>query len=167
MRKTPILAALFVIVLSGLSVAAEPSTTTLKAGLYVVTASCGGSAACAASTAKAVSHLVTGTPKGETLTGGAGKDVLKAMGGAERIVSGAGTTRWTAGPLVPQGGVASARAMVPPLKGVRRSRTLRGQVTPRPDGRPDGPGEPCHGVGGFGCQTHAAVARLAFSWSCM
>jgi hypothetical protein len=90
MRKPPILAALFVIVLSGLSVAAEPSTTTLKAGLYVVTASCGGSAACAASTAKAVCHLVTGTPKGETLTGGAGKYVLKAMGGADRIVSGAG-----------------------------------------------------------------------------
>jgi Ca2+-binding RTX toxin-like protein len=63
---------------------------TLKAGLYVVTASYGGSPAYAASTAKAVSHLVTGTPKGETLTGGSAKDVLKAMGGADRIIGGAG-----------------------------------------------------------------------------
>jgi alpha-tubulin suppressor-like RCC1 family protein len=62
----------------------------LAAGLHSLTASYAGGPVFAASTSKAVAHLVTGTPGADRIAGTSGKDTLKGMAGADRIAGGAG-----------------------------------------------------------------------------
>jgi alpha-tubulin suppressor-like RCC1 family protein len=63
---------------------------TLAAGLHSLTATYAGGPVFAASTSKAVAHLVTGTPGADRIAGTSAKDTLKGMAGADRITGGAG-----------------------------------------------------------------------------